>query len=168
MLLVEVRLIDVPSRPKITSFVLQEGPASFRYWNLLESVTYDPGEADDGDVEVLVNKYVNVQLVDETMEDGIVKSSIKKFLAPTAGEDDGGNGSSASVKPKKQTVQQAVDESDDIDLETESVDNDGPYGGPTNGGTAKEASENTLARLQKKLKQSQAEVIRAQGAAQTV
>lgn len=111
MLSVNLRLIDLPGRPKIHKFVMTQGGGSFMYWDFLQALAYE-GEDQQAETDSLLNRTCNVQLVDERQEDGTIKSVVKKFLKP---EPQDGDPSNYSQHPEAVRAQaEAKAENDDL------------------------------------------------------
>lgn len=131
MISAEFRLVQVPGKPKVHKFIMCEGAGSFMYWDFLAAIGWTGEESDESDIEMLVGRTCNVELIDAKTDDGIAKSEIKKFTPSTNGD----SGSQASIGGHPVSTKKPVtEEKDDIDLgaqsgngvEVDAVSNDIP------------------------------------------
>lgn len=121
MISAEFRLVQVPGKPKVHKFIMCEGAGSFMYWDFLAAIGWTGEESEETDIEMLVGRTCNVELIDAKTDDGITKSEIKKFTSSTNGDSE--SGASASIGGKPVAVKKHVTEPEDgIDLGSKTGD----------------------------------------------
>jgi hypothetical protein len=107
MLSVDIRLFDLPERPKLHRFIMQEGAGSWIYLDFLQALAF-VGEDQQTDTDDLLNRVCHVQVVDEKQEDGSVRSVVKKFLRPEP--EDGTSSSYTHPEAAKAAAQAKADD----------------------------------------------------------